>query len=317
MMVMPSTNVAKAPPADDRSSGWRRGGAGHHVARVANLLFDPAPGTVGFVLHPTDLSAASERAFDHALAFAIRNRAQFTLLHAIGRRATDNWPGFPSVRSRLQRWREAGTLEGLEERIRQSSISKREVEIRDPVAASKQYIERHPVDMIVLAIEGKRGLARLLKPSRAERLARETKLFTLFIPEGGRDFVHGATGRVSLRRILIPVHPNTDPTPAMSKAVHAAALLDDPSLEVTLLHIGEGDAFDRTDVPELPFCRWNVAQRPGDVVGGILAAAEEFDVDAIYMPTSWSKASFGRLEGGVTEAVLAEAVCPVAAVPVD
>ena len=284
---------------------------------MANHLFSPAPGTVGFVLHPTDLSAASERAFDHALAFAIRNGAQFTLLHAVGRRATDNWPGFPSVRSRLARWREAGSIDGLEDRIRQASISKLEVEIRDPVAASKQYIERHAVDMIVLATSGRRGLARLLKPSRAERLARESKIFTLFVPDGGRDFVRRGTGRVTLRRILIPVHPGTDPMPAMSRAVHAAALLDDPSLEITLLHIGPGAPFDQTDLPDLPFCRWHMAQRSGDVVQGILDAAEEFEADAIYMPTAWSKASFGRLDGGVTEAVVANAVCPVAAVPVS
>ena len=287
-----------------------------HVESVANLLFDTAPGSVGFVLHPTDLSEASERAFDHALAIAIRNGAQFTLLHAIGRRATDNWAEFPSVRARLARWKAAGTIEGLEDRIRQASISKREVEIRDPVAAAKQYIERHSVDMLVLATEGRRGLARLLKPSRAERLARETKLLTLFVPEGGRDFVRPGTGRVTLRRILIPVHPQTDPTPAMSRAVHAAALLDDPSLEITLLHIGEGEAFERTDVPELPFCKWNVVQRGGEVLDGILAATDELDIDAIYMPTAWSKASFRSLEGGVTEAVLAHAPCPVVTVPV-
>ncbi|MEM7416158.1 MAG: universal stress protein [Gemmatimonadota bacterium] len=281
-----------------------------------SLLFSPAPGSVGFVLHPTDLSQASERAFDHALAFAIRNGAHFTLLHAVGRRATDNWPGFPSVRARLARWREAGTIQGLEDRIRQSSISKLEVQIRNPVVASKQYIEHHPVDMIVLATEGRTGLARLLKPSLAEKLARETKLMTLFVPEGGRDFVRRGTGRVTLRRILIPVHPKTDPTPAMSRAVHAAALLDDPSLEITLLHVGPGGSFSQTDVPDLPFCRWNVVQRGGDVVDGILAATDEFDIDAIYMPTAWSKAPFGRLEGGVTEAILAHSPCPVATIPV-
>ena len=69
--------------------------------------------TGDFVLHPTDLSEASETAFHHALAIAIRNGAQFTLLHAIGRRATDSWPGFPRVRDTLAKWRAAGTTAGL------------------------------------------------------------------------------------------------------------------------------------------------------------------------------------------------------------
>jgi len=284
---------------------------------TVSLLFNSGERQVDFVLHPTDLSQASERAFDHALAIAIRHGAQFTLLHAVGRRATDNWVEFPSVRSRIAQWRAAGTIDGLHDQIRQASISKVEVDIRDPVAASTQYIDRHAVDMIVLATDGHRGLARLLRPSRAERLARETKLMTLFIPEGGRYFVDAATGEVTLRRILVPVDPATDPRPAMARAVNSAALLDDPSLEVTLLHVGEGEESVIEDVPDLPFCRWNVVQRSGDVVEGILGVAESIQADAIYMSTAWSKAGFGKTEGGVTESVIAGANCPVAAVPVD
>ena len=77
--------------------------------RAVSLLFDSGERQVDFVLHPTDLSQASERAFDHALAIAIRHGPQFTLLHAVGRRTTDNWAEFPSVRSRIAEWRSAGT----------------------------------------------------------------------------------------------------------------------------------------------------------------------------------------------------------------
>ena len=282
-----------------------------------SLLFDSGERRVDFVLHPTDLSQAAERAFDHALAIAIRLGAQFTLLHAVGRRATDNWADFPSVRSKLARWRNAGTIVGLEDRVRQSSISKVEVEIRDPVAASRQYIARHAVDMIVIATEGRSRLARMMKASTAERLARETRLLTLFVPADGRRFVDGSTGEVTLRRILVPVDPATDPRPAMLRAVHAAALLDDPSLEITLLHVGEGAEMTGTDAPELPYCRWNVTQRSGAVVETILGVADELEADAIYMSTTWNKAGFGRVEGGVTEGVIDGAPCPVAAVPVQ
>ena len=72
-----------------------------------SVIFDSGLRPPDFVLHPTDLSEASERAFHHALAIAIRLGAQFTLLHALGRRATDNWPGFPSVRSKLGQWKAA------------------------------------------------------------------------------------------------------------------------------------------------------------------------------------------------------------------
>ena len=285
-----------------------------------SILIEPTDGPVNFVLHPTDLSEASLMAFHHALAIAIRRGAQFTLLHAMGRRATDNWADFPSVRDTLARWRVSGTTEALEDKIRRSTVSKIEVPIRDPVAACRDYTDRNSVDMIVLATEGRSGLSRLLGASRAERLARESRLFTLFVPAERRPFVDGDTGEVTLHRILLPIDPATDPRPAMLRAVQAAALLDDPSLEITLLHVHTGDAEDTptTDAPQLPFCQWKVlVRRSDDVVGEILGVADEIQADAIYMSTSWHKPGLGRREGGVTEAVLEKASCPVAAVPVD
>lgn len=282
-----------------------------------NILIDDQPGRIDFVLHPTDLSQASEQAFHHALALAVRNAAQFTLLHAMGRRATDNWPGFPSVRSKLAQWRNAHGLDLIEDRVRRSSVSKVEVKVRDPVAACVQYIERNPVNLIVLATEGRRGLARLVRASRAEALARESRLLTLFVPDAARPFVDGDTGHVTLRRILIPVHPDTDPRPAMIQALQLATLLDDPKIEVTLLHVGDGDDEVASSVPHLPFCQWKVLQRPGDPVDQILGVAEYLQSDAIVMTTKWKKGGFGRSGSGVTESVLAEAPCPLLAVPVD
>ncbi|KPJ83693.1 MAG: hypothetical protein AMS19_03455 [Gemmatimonas sp. SG8_23] len=282
-----------------------------------DLIFDSGDRPVDFLLHPTDLSEASERAFDHALAIAIRTGAQLTILHAAGRRASDNWSEFPSVRAKLARWRAAGTTEGLEDRIRKASISKLESAERDPVAASKRYLERHPVDMLVVATQGRTGLSRLFKPSTAERLARETRLLTMFVPAVGRGFVDGDTGEVTLERILLPIDPSTDPRPAMLRAVRSAAILDDPSLEITLLHVGDAGETRISDVPDLPYCRWNVVQKTGPVVDEILEMAEEIQADAIYMSTTWDKPSFGRSDGGITEGVLSGAACPVATVPVS
>ncbi len=208
-------------------------------------------------------------------------------------------------------------MQELERRIGRTSISKVEVEIRDPVAASMQYIERNAVDMIVLATDGKGGLSRLIRASRAEQLARESRLLTLFVPEGGRSFVSSETGEVTLRRIVVPVDSATDPRPAMLEAVRTAKLLDDPTIEITLLHVGDGEESSVREVAELPFCQWNVLQRQGDPVQQILSVSEEIAADAIYMSTTWSKAGFGRTEGGVIERVLSLASCPVEAIPVD
>jgi len=269
------------------------------------------------VLHPTDRSEASLPAFFHALAITAHHGAELSLLHSAGRRATDSWHAFPGVRETLARWRARGTTRRIENKIRRSRISKHEATERDPVAASMTHIARHRIDTLVMATEGRSGLARLVQPSRAERLARRSRLFALFLPHGCRPFVDGDSGELTLKRILLPIHPETDSRPAMIRALRSAELLQDPDFEITLLHVGEGEEAFVDDLPELPFCRWSAVRRTGDPAEQILGLAEELSADAIYMSTSWSRPSLGRSGGGVTEAVLHEAGCPVATVPVD
>lgn len=280
------------------------------------LLLDSGDRPIESVLHPTDLSEASLTAFHHALAIGVRNAARLTVLHAVGQRATDSWAGFPSVRGTLSRWRAAGHIDDIEGRINRSSVRKAAVTIRDPVAACMAHLTEQPVDLIVLATEGRGGLARLVRAPRAERLAREAKRPTLFVPRGVRPFVDGETGEMTLKRILVPVAASTDPKPAMLFAVRSAELLDDPSMEITLLHVSDRDEELATDVPRLPYCKWNVMSRRGDPADQILAVADEIRADAIVMSTAWSRPGLGRSESGVTERVLGQAPCPLAAVPV-
>lgn len=277
-----------------------------------SLLIDGGERPVEFVLHPTDLSAASTRAFHHALAIAVRLGSRFTLLHSVPHREPGRHGDFPRIRATLEGWRATGSLNGLPG---PRAVQKVEMEGRDPVKAAKAYIARHPVDMLVTGTEGRSGFAALLKPSTAQRMARETKLPTLFVPAEGRSFVDGATGEVTLQRILLPVDPATDAKPAMLRAVRSAALLDDPDLEIVLLHVSDGEGPRVQDAPQLPYCRWTLEERPGEVVEEILRAADELAVDAIYLSTTWSKGGFGRTGGDVTESVIAGASCPVMAVP--
>lgn len=282
------------------------------------LLLEPEYRFVDSLLHPTDRSEASLSAFHHAVAIAVHRGAELTLLHCRARRSSDSWSDFPRVRDTLARWRANGMRPSVEKTLRQTRVKKLEVESRDPVQASMEHMERHGTDMIVLATEGRSGLARLVRPSRAEELARRSRIFTLFVPHGVRPFVSAATGEITLKRILIPLDGRTDPRPAMLRAVRSAALLDDPQLEVTLLHVGEdGDEALVPDLPQLPFCRWNAVRKRGEPATEILALAAEIGTDAIYMTTAWSRHPISSVEPGVTEAVLHGARCPVATVPVD
>jgi nucleotide-binding universal stress UspA family protein len=278
-----------------------------------SVLIDPGERPVEFVLHPTDLSEASERAFHHALAIALRLGSRFTLLHAASRRGSEG--SFPGVRDTLASWESAGSLEPVADAPPRPRVHKLKMSGKDPVEAVRSYITRNPVDLLVAATEGRSGIARLLRPSTAQRMARDTRLPTLFVPSEGRTFVDGATGEITLRRILLPVDPDTDPRPAMFRAARSAALLRDPNLEITLLHVTDGVAPRMQEAPQLPYCRWIVMERPGQVVEQILATAEELEADAIYMATTWSKGGFGRAEGDVTERVVTGAACPVMAVP--
>ena len=62
---------------------------------------DLAP-LVQSVVHPTDFSPASERAFAYALAIAVLRQTSLTLLHVES--GKQGWRGFPAVRKTLERW---------------------------------------------------------------------------------------------------------------------------------------------------------------------------------------------------------------------
>ena len=67
------------------------------------MPIDSVPPFIGTVVHPTDLSPASERAFAHALAVALVRRARLIILHVSADDRPD-WGEFPAVRATLERW---------------------------------------------------------------------------------------------------------------------------------------------------------------------------------------------------------------------
>ena len=60
---------------------------------------------VASVLHPTDFSPASNRAFAHALAIALIRQTELTILH-VGPEKGPNvkWTEFPPVRKTMEQW---------------------------------------------------------------------------------------------------------------------------------------------------------------------------------------------------------------------
>ena len=147
------------------------------------------PPFVTSIFHPTDFSEGSHLAFAHALAVALLRETELTILHS-GRDflAEDEWTKFPAVRRTLETW---GCLEPGSPRsavLEQLNIRVKKVNLRGrrPAAAIHKYVAEHDIDLLVLATEGRAGLPAWLEPSVAERVARETKLMTLFVPAGAR-----------------------------------------------------------------------------------------------------------------------------------
>ena len=268
------------------------------------------------VLHPTDFSEASRTAFAHALAIALIRKTSLTILHAGGDKSK-SWDSFPSVRGTLERW---GMLEPNSSRsavfdqlaVRVKKVVARE---KDPLAACLDYIDRHPADLIVLATQARRGPARFIKPSVAQRVARRSDAMSLFVPAGGRGFVSAANGHLDLRKILVPIAHRPNPAPAVLFAARAGRIFG-AEVEATLLHVGEGGDVPTVTLPNAPNVHWKAVIREGDAAELIVAEADRLSANLIVMTTDGRDALVDALRGSHTERVIRRSPSPVLALPV-
>jgi len=269
------------------------------------------------VVHATDFSPASERAFAHALAIAAIRRASLEILHVGTERETD-WQRFPHVRGMLERWgllapgsSQADVADKLGVRVTKVSI-----ESRFPAAAVATHLAEESADLLVVATDGRDGAARWLRGSVAEAMARWSRTMTLFVPnEVDRSVVSLADGNLALNNILIPIDRSPDATAAIEFATRIAAVVGDGGVTITLLYVGA-----ERDVPRVSAAdgdRWSIVRmrRDGDPVVEIAAAADLVKADLIVMPTAGRSGVFEALNGSTTERVLRRARCALLAVP--
>jgi len=264
------------------------------------------------VFHPSDFSPASRNAFAHALAIAIAGKTEITILHAGGSR--EDWTQFPAVRETLESWGKLHQDSPKSAVFAELGISVKKVQAKgDATSATRDYLERHPSDLIVLATQAREGLPRWFKPSVAEKIARASKTMTLFVPEGVGGIVAPDSGDIVLSNILVPVDEDPNPEAAIVYAGRASEFAGG-DVKVTLLHVGENGLPD-VDVPESEFCSFEIMERSGDVVDEIIGAANDVSADLIAMTTAGQKGFVDALRGSVTEQVVRRAPCPLLAVP--
>ena len=277
---------------------------------VPSIHSDPAQ----CILHPTDFSPHADLAFGHALRVAIRNKALLSILH-VGKDTKSEWDRFPGVRQTLQNW---GLLDSDARRADVAKIGvgieKIIAEERDIAGAIAGFDVKRPVDLLVLATEGRSGLSALLRPSKGQQAARKLAVPTLFVPGDGRGCVSLDTGDVTIDEVLIPVDHSPASDSAIERGLRAIEAFGTEKSRLTLLHVGADSNFPDVKVPDGP---WQVTRtvRQGSPATEILDAAEEISANLIIMVTDGAHGYLDILRGTTSENVLRKAPCPVLTVP--
>jgi nucleotide-binding universal stress UspA family protein len=276
----------------------------------------PMKSIIDSVLHPTDFSEASRVAFHHALKASLLARSKLTLLN-VSSDGQSEWTDFPGVRETLERW---GLLAAGSPRsaVADLGIEARKVVAQksDPVEAVLSYLQKHPADLIVLATHQREGRVRWLGKSVAEPVARKAEEMTLFIPGKSDGFISADDGTVKLTNILIPVAATPRPQPAVEAAARLVKGLDSPQGTFTLMHVGQTNTMPGVRRPEVSGWKWKKEVRSGDVIQGIVDAANEIDADLIVMATDGRNGFLDGLRGSHSERVLRLTSSPLLTVPV-
>jgi nucleotide-binding universal stress UspA family protein len=283
---------------------------------VAVMSTSPGTGTepIFRIVHPTDFSTASEVAFLHALRLALATHAELSLLHATTEQRGPDWSAFPGVRDTLHRWGRDGDA-GAPAREPALRVGKFVAVDGDPVHAAVEFVQGHPTELVVLATEQRRGVARWTHRATAEPLARGTGAMTLFIPARSEGFVASASGQLTLDRILVPVDHTPKPEAATDAVEALVTGLGATGACGRILHVGEAGAMPALRFPVPAACQWEIVARPGNPVDEIVAAAAAWAADLIVMTTAGHAGVLDALRGSTTERVLRLTRCPVLAVP--
>jgi len=271
------------------------------------------------IIHPTDFSDLSRNAFAHALRVSLAAKCKLYIAHIAGHRNAMDWQAFPHVRQTLAQWGllSAGASTTAIFKRLGVEVAKVEIDSTDAVRGLTRFLAGHPSDLMVLATHGRDGLPGWVKPSVAEAMSRQTRLRTLFIPPDSAGFVDPETGKFDLARILIPVDHSPAPIAAI-RAIQGFYRLLGAKPELRLLHIGtEAPVIATVSSPGDPgSIDVQIEVRGGDVVEGILHAAETMGANLIGMATAGRHGILDGIRGSTTERVLRQASCPVLAIPV-
>ncbi len=131
------------------------------------------------ILHATDFSAASKRAFDMAVEFAKQNKAELLLVHALVPHVaypadTDADPEIYIELERSARRQAQSSLQALVNKVKRAKVKATALLLKG--TAHGQIVraaKNRRADMIVIGTHGRTGISKLLMGSVAGRVIAE------------------------------------------------------------------------------------------------------------------------------------------------
>ncbi len=268
---------------------------------------------------PTDLAVGSQEVFGHGIAIALHARASLHLVHVhpAGQEPV-YWNQLPGVRQLLQRWGRLDPGAGPDALKRLGiHVVLDDLTGDDPATATSQQVSVLRPDLLVLGTHRRKGLAKLLHPSVAQRIHRASSLPTLFLGHGEAGWVDLNSGSNYLRRVVVPTGQDISPARALGLAAAWLPHLGNGPFEITLVHAGAG--FDQPPPPPPAGLDASIRQKAhnlGDVVAAVLAEIELERADLVIMATHGRDSWLDRIVGSKTEGLVAWAGCPVLVLPV-
>lgn len=269
---------------------------------------------MGGFFHPTDLSSASQVAFQHALKLALAAGSELTIMHVNTHNGRVHHEDLPGVRDTLQQWKViTPSPGGVGEMPEGLSVRKIVAHKKDPVKSCQHYLDEHAVNMVVLAVHQYAGRSRWLHHSTGEPIAKGAGEKSLFVPYGVDGFVNDKDGSLSLQNILLPIANHPSPRAAIDAASELITMLKLPAGNVTLLYVGDEGDVPTIRLPESSAWTWKTVIQQGNVVENILQIAASHDL--VVMTTEGRHGFLDALRGSTTEQVLRKISCPLLVAP--
>lgn len=230
------------------------------------------------ILIPTDFSTASEWVFEDAVRLADPSDAELLILHVRMTRTSNpeelRFPADPS----LYEYAEKYELERLRDRVRRAnaSVSTRMIvrNAPDPGNEICRTAKAENVDLIVIATHARHHVAHLFVGSTTMAVLKDPPAPVLAIRYGTRK-------RLSMSRVVVPVHPQQTSHRALELAARVAS-------ELHLVTVcsdedqARAEAVQRELMESLPDAK-SVIVRGKDPNDELLRYTKDVDADAIFL----------------------------------